>query len=49
MDRQWGPAVKHKELGAITCDGTWWKIIWERMWRCMTGSLCCTEKLTEQC
>ena len=28
LNKQWGPSVQHRELYPITCDGTWWKIIW---------------------
>ena len=46
VDKQWGPAVQHRELYPITCDGTWWKIMWEK--ECiytLTGSLCCTAEI----
>ena len=36
-----GPAVEHEELYPITCDGTWWKIIWEK--ECV--SLCCAAEI----
>ena len=47
VDKQWGPAVQHKELYPITWDGTWWRIMWEKesgyiyiyIYICLTGSL----------
>ena len=30
VDKQWDPAVQHRELYLVTCDGTWWRIIWEK-------------------
>ena len=37
VDKQWGPAVEHRELYSVTCSGTWWKIKWEKEY--ITGSL----------
>ena len=31
MDRQWDPAVWPKDLYLITCDGTWWRLMWKKM------------------
>ena len=46
VDKQWDPAVEHRELYLVTCDGAWWRIMWEKecIYVCVTGSLCCTEE-----
>ena len=28
--KQWEPAVEHRELYLVTCDGTLWRIMWEK-------------------
>ena len=35
VDKQW-------KLYLITCDGTQWRIMWEKEYICIPGSLCCT-------
>jgi len=40
MDTQ-GPTVEHRELYSVSCD----KPQWERIYTCITQSLCCTAKL----
>ena len=30
MDKQQDPAVEHSELYQVTCDGTWWRKMWEK-------------------
>ena len=30
VDKQWDPAIKLRELYLVTCDGTWWRIMWEK-------------------
>ena len=30
INKQWGPAVQHRELYPISCDRTWGKIVWEK-------------------
>ena len=30
VDKQWDFAVEHRELYPVTCDGTWWRIMWEK-------------------
>ena len=53
VDGQWDPAVEHRELYPVTCDGSGWKIMWEK--ECIhthththtyiSGSLFCTEDI----
>ena len=56
VDKQWDPAVEHRELYLATCDGTWWRIIWEKeyiyyvyvyiyMYICIYMYVCVTEAL----
>ena len=47
VDKQWDPAVLHRELYLITCDGTWWMIMWEKECKyiCITGLLCYTAEI----
>ena len=56
MDKQWDPAVWHRELYLVTCDGTWWRIIWEKEFVCVCvciflyiwlGQFAVQQKLTE--
>ena len=35
VDKQWDPAVEQRELYPVTCDGTWWKIMWEKEYVCV--------------
>ena len=37
VDKQWGPTMQNREQYLITCDGTRWKIIWEK--ECLSLSL----------
>ena len=30
MDKQWYPAIQHRELYTISWDRTWRKVIWEK-------------------
>ena len=50
MDKQWGPAVEHRELYAITHDGAWRRIMWEDcviyVW---LGHFALQQKLTQYC
>ena len=50
VDKQWDPAVQHWELYLVTCDGTWWTIMWETeniyVW---PGPFAVQYKLTEHC
>ena len=45
MNRQWGPAIQHRELCPITCDGTW-KRVRTDVW---LDQFAVQQKLTEQC
>ena len=57
VDKQWDFAVEHRELYPVTCDGTWWRIMWEKEYKYMCvyththtnthvrGSLCCTVEI----
>ena len=51
VDKQWDPAVKHRELYLVIYDGTWWRIMWEKEHIyvcgcvCVTGSLCCAVEI----
>ena len=50
MEKQWDPAVQHRELCEIACDRTWWKIMWEN--ECMYvwwGHFAVQQKLTKHC
>ena len=42
VDKQWNPALQHWELFLVTCDGAWYRIMWEKecVYVCVTGSLC---------
>ena len=31
VDKQWNPAVEHRELYPVICDRTWWIIMWEEV------------------
>ena len=52
-NKQWYSAIEHRELYPLSCDGTWWKIIWEKECMCvcvcvcvhMTESLCCIAEI----
>ena len=50
VDGQWDSCIAYGAISLITCDGTWWKIMWEKN-ACMymTVSLFCTAELTELC
>ena len=49
--KKWDTATYHRELYLVTCDGTWWMIIWEKeciyayIFIYMTGSICCTVEI----
>ena len=44
--KQWGPTVQHRELYPITCDRTWWKVVWEKEYVCVWLShFCCTAEI----
>ena len=53
VDKQWDLAVEHRELYSVTCDGTWWGIMWEEECVCIyvcvyiyiTESLGCTAEI----
>ena len=48
VDKQWDPAVQHREIHLTTCDGTLMRNnVRKRMYIhiCMTGSLCCTAEI----
>ena len=51
VDKQWDLAIYkvNSELYPVTCDGTWWKIMWEKkcayIYICITGSLCWTAEI----
>ena len=46
MDKQRDPALQPWELYLVTCDGAWWRLMWEKECThvCVIGSLCCTEE-----
>ena len=35
VDKQWDPAVQHWQLYVVTCDGAWWRIMWEKECVCI--------------
>ena len=51
VGKQWDHAVKHKELYLVTCNGTWWRIIWEKgyIYIYRLGHYAVQQKLIEHC
>lgn len=49
VDKQWDHAVQHRELYLVICDGTWWKIMWEKEYVYVYGgvTLLYSRKLTD--
>ena len=43
----WSCCVEEGTMYLITCDGKWWKIMWEKecAYICITGSLCWTAEI----
>ena len=48
MDKQWGPAIQHRELYPVSWDRTWWKIIWQGMY-VYRGHFAVQWKLAQYC